>query len=153
MNFKFAIFRVPNYATKDASQLAEAVTAPAALQPISLTDAFAASIQGGAALAELGLVYTQMNNAFVVNLRAALNSGNLVQAGILLQIAHNRLNWSDETMNAINAVLAANSLRLVDVVAREQGEEPPEQVSAADVTATLTEAGYSWDGDRWNYGI
>ncbi len=150
-NLKYAIFRVNSYASKTAEQLATALVADAALTPVRLTTAFQEAFEAGASLNELGKVYSQMNNEFVINLRDALHQGDLVQTSILIAIAVDQLQWSQATQDAVDSVLNTYTLTLVEQVANEFGEGAPESLSAADVTSALNAAGYTWNGSAWTF--
>lgn len=127
----------PNWLQTSSADLATAISTASALQGTRLTEAFQAAVAAGASLSELGACYSQMNNEFVVNLRDALHDGDLTQVSVLVAIAADQLSWSQTTINALNGIIAARSLRLVDVVAAELGETAPETVTAADVDAAL----------------
>lgn len=133
-------FRVNNWQQTSSVDLVTAITSVTALEPTRLTDAFQAAVAAGASLGELGKCYSQMNNEFVVNLRDALHDGDLTQVSVLVTIAADQLSWSQTTIDALNGIIAARSLRLVDVVAAELGETAPETVTAADVDAALGRA-------------
>lgn len=127
--------------TTSSTDIAAAITAPAALAETRLTTAFQAAVAAGADLHELGKCYSQMNNEFVVSLRDALHDGDLTQVQVLIAIAAGQLAWSAATIAALNGVIAGRLLRLVDVVARERGEIAPETVSAAEVDEALGRVG------------
>ena len=147
-----ACFRT-DYQTKTPAQLAIDIAQPVALRSLALTSAFKAAVANGASLAELGAVYRVMNNEYIANLRDALHAGDLAQTQILVAIASSDtvLNFSQATKDALQAVITANELRLVDVVATELDQPAPETVTAADVEAAMSEAGYQWNGSWWEY--
>lgn len=137
---------------KSAEALAAAITAPAGLRETRLTTAFQEAVGRGADLHELGKCYSQMNNEFVVNLRDALHDGDLVQVTVLTTIAAGQLEWSAATVQALQATIAAHTISLVERVAGQVGEEPPESIDAAVVESALGEAGFAWDGSEWGRG-
>jgi hypothetical protein len=132
-----ACYRVPDWEKLSSDELATAIVQPAALNPLTMTGAFCAAVLAGADLGELGAAYSKMNNEYVVNLRDALHHGDFNQVQVLIQIGAAVLGWSEKSLGAIQAILAANTLRLVDVVAIEKNESAPPVVSAADIEAAL----------------
>jgi hypothetical protein len=137
---KIACYRTgPDWPETTSADLATAIVQPAAIKSLRLTAAFQAAVAGGADLSELGAVYRVMTGEFITNLRDALHEGDLSQVQTLVAIAgaDSVLAWSQATKDALDAVISANRLRLIDVVAAEIGEDAPESVSAADVDAAL----------------
>jgi hypothetical protein len=129
----------PEWPQASSADLATAITELHSLSPMTLTSAFQAAVANGGVVEEYGRVYSVMNNEFVVALKTGLHNGDLLGVSFLMQIAktHSNLAFSQASKDAIDAVIAANSLRLVDVVAAEIGEDAPETVTAADVDAAL----------------
>jgi hypothetical protein len=129
-----------------AATLAAAITQPAALRPMSLMQLFTAAAQAGATVAEFSAVWQY--SEFVQRVETALTDGDLAGAQALLAVCP--VEFTPTTLGTLAAVLAANTLRLVDVVAAEQSRPgavvtAPAQIDADDVTAALTKAGYAWD--------
>jgi hypothetical protein len=139
---KIACYRTTPYWSEAASEdLATAIVQPAATSPLTLTLAFQQAIAAGAVFSELAQMWKFSH--FIEVLRAALHDGdlagvqNMIASGALMKDEAGSLIWSQATTDALNAVVANNSLRLIDVVAAELGEDAPESVSAADVDAAL----------------
>lgn len=129
-----------------AATLAAAITQPAALRPMSLMQLFTAAAQAGATVAEFSAVWQY--SEFVRRVETALTTGDLAGATALLAVCP--VQFGERTLAAIQVVLVANTLRLVDVVATEQSQlGAPESVTDSDVTAALEAAGYVWDGSEW----
>lgn len=146
-----ACFRTgSNWREKDAATLAAAIVQPAALRPMSLMSLFTHAAQAGAEVSEFSAVWQY--SEFVRRVETALTDGDLTGAYALLAVCP--VQFSQATLMILGAVLATNTLRLVDVVAREQSQPgavvtAPATVTADDVTAALEAAGYVWRRDEW----
>jgi hypothetical protein len=127
-----------------AAALAQAISQPVALRPMDRKSLFGAVLVAGGNPTELRQLYAY--SAYMNDIETALGDGDLVAAQGLLLLCP--IDLGPATQAAIGAVLAANTLRLVDVVAGETGEAAPVEIDADDVTAALTDAGYVWDGDN-----
>lgn len=133
---KIACWRASSdYAKTPSAQLAQLITAPCALKPLTLLDLFTAATQHGASIVELSKIYD--SDKLIEHAEGILLERDLAKATAILQIIALRCAWSKATIDAMTAVIAANTLRLVDVVAAELGEVAPQSVSADDVDAAL----------------
>lgn len=133
---KLACWRAgSDYASRTSEALAAALVAPCALRPLGLLGLFQAAVAGGADAAELGGLYRF--DRFIDHTEAVLASGDLAGVQALVAMAESLGGLSPATMKAIGAVIAAQTLRLVDVVAAELGVAAPATVSAAEVDEAL----------------
>lgn len=141
------VFPVNEWRDQEAQRLATAILQPVALRPMSLMDLFQLSVAQGALTVEFRSIWGY--GEFVKRTEEALQGGNLVGAVGLLQVCP--VSFSPQTLAAIQAILAANTLRVVDVAAAERREAAPVTVTTDDVIAALAAAGYQWDGLFWQY--
>ena len=130
--------------------LAMAIVQPAALRPMSLMELFRQAAVANAVVAEFAAIWQY--SEYVRRVETALQNGDLAGASALLAVCP--VQFSEKTLDALQATLAANTLRLVDVLAAEQSlpgapVTAPEGITDSDVTAALNEAGYTWDGEVW----
>lgn len=133
---KIACYRTgPDWPQQTSADLATAIVQPAALTGMRLLTFFQQIIAAGGVQAELAPLYER--GQFIVNLEENLTNGDLAGVQTLASLAADLVTMSETTTDAIDAVIAANSLRLVDVVAMELGETAPETVSEADVDEAL----------------
>lgn len=146
------ITNVAGWRTTTASDLTDALNAPAALKRMTLTAFFQAAVAAGADPTELAHLWAY--DQYVQRAATALWEGDLagMQALIATMPPQAKAEMSQETLDAITATVAANTLRAVDVHWPEDSEEdPPAEVTEQDVSGWLTAAGYTWSGDEWVY--
>ncbi len=134
----------------DAATLAAEANTPASIRKMELKDLFAAII-GAADEADRATVAGQLRplmkeKATVDMVVASITNGDLVGLQSILMLLAG--DFTAPTQAAINAVVAANTLTAAQVHAGED-EEIPDPVTAEWVTATLTAAGYTWNGTAW----
>jgi len=122
-----------NYAARTSDDLVAAILAPAALKELSLLQLFTMAVQAGAEAAEFRAIWQYQE--YVRRVEEALARGDLAATRALLTVCP--VPFSEKTLAALNTVIAANTLRLIDVVAAELGQNAPATVSAADVDAAL----------------
>lgn len=146
MNILNAIWRASSdWRSLDAATLATAVVQPAALRPMSLMDLFQQAAAANATVTEFAAIWQY--SEYVRRVETALQGGDLAGAMALLAVCP--VQFSEKTVDGLQATLAANTLRLVDAVAAEQATVAPVAVTADDVTAALNEIGYQWNGGEW----
>lgn len=141
----FRAYPANEWRTVPAEPLAATTVQPAALRPMDRKTLFGAVVQAGGAVSDLRQLYGYA--AYMDDVETALREGDLVAAHGLVALCP--VDLGPATQAAIAAVLAANTLRAIDVVAAEQRSTAPAQVTTEDVTAALGEAGYTWDGTHW----
>lgn len=141
------VYPANEWRTIPAGLLAQAVTQPVALKPMGLMGLFAGAQVAGADVSEFRAVWQY--SEFVRRVEDALSTGNLAGAHGLLAVCP--VEFTGDTLRALQTVLATNTLRAIDTVALERRETPPETVDAFAVTAALEAAGYTWDGSAWGY--
>ncbi len=122
-----------NYASCTSADLAAAISAPSALKPLSLLQFFTAAVSLGADPTEFRAIWQYQE--FVRRAEESLVNGDLLAVQTLLAICP--LSFSAKALAALNAVITANVLRLVDVVAAELQLAAPATVSATDVAVAL----------------
>jgi hypothetical protein len=86
-------------------------------------------------------------SAYMQDVEAALNDGDLAAAQGLLLLCP--VDLPAQTQQIIAGVLAAATLRAIDVVAAEIGQQAPAQVDATAVASALNAAGWAWNGQTW----
>lgn len=144
---KIACWRIGSWEAISSEELAARITAAWTVpEGLTLDDVFTA-IVGAAAEQNRETVKDEMAQLwkygeFLRGAKNNLESRNLVGLATMLdaagRIKENGTNiWSEVTINAASAALATMSLRLIDVVAAERGEEPPETVTSVEVVAAL----------------
>lgn len=135
MVIEIACYRVTNWAATSSADLATAVVQPAALSSMRLLSFFQQIVAAGGDQTELAPLYDR--SQFIIHLEENLMNGDLAGVQTLASLAADLVTMDQATIDAIEAVIAANSLRLVDVVATELGETAPETVSEAEVDEAL----------------
>jgi hypothetical protein len=151
MNILNAIWRVSSlWRSLNAEILAASIVQPVALRPMSLMGLFTTAAGAGATVAEFSAVWQY--SEYVQRVETALQSGDLAGAQALLTVCP--VQFGQATLVALQTVLAANTLRLVDVVAAEQSRPgavvtAPAEIDADDVTEALETAGYVWSSSEW----
>ena len=133
-----------------AATLAAAIVQPVALRPMALMTLFTHATAAGADVTEFRDIWQYAE--YVQRVEHALTDGDL--AGALAMLIVCPVQFGQATLAALQAVLAANTLRLVDTVAAEQSQlgavvTAPVTVTADDVTAALKAAGYVWSSGEW----
>lgn len=147
---RYSCWCMSTWPQTDATTLATASVQPAALCQMSLMDLFQQAAAQGAVVSEFASIWQY--SEFVQRVETSLQSGDLAGAQALLAVCP--IQFGGATLAALGGVLAANTLRLVDVVAAGQSQPgavvtAPAKVTPEDVTAALNEAGYTWDGTEW----
>lgn len=137
----------PEWPSTSSADLSSAITEDRRLKSLSILEFFQAIIAAGGIQAELAPLYEYQK--LIEHLERSLANGDLPAVQVCVGLAGDLESLSQATTDAIDAVIAANSLSLVDVVAEELGEDAPETVTAADVTTTMNDAGYTWNETRW----
>ncbi len=90
---------------------------------------------------------------FVRRVESAMQEGD--DKALSALIATIPVDLSPATMRAVQSVIQANMLRLIDVVWPEMDErgepvpDPPREVTAGMVEKALMDAGFRWDGTQW----
>lgn len=136
--------------TGDAATLAAEANTPTSLRPMTLEQFFGAVAQAGGDTEKLGELWEVSGGRWVDRAEGALSIGNLTGIQGLLGTlpAGAKAAVGAETLGVIQAVLGAATL-----TAGQANWDPEDGAvptfDAAWVTATLTEAGYSWDGSAW----
>lgn len=141
----YRTFPANQWIVRPADALAAAISQPAAVRPMERKTLFGAVAQAGGDLAAIRQLYGY--DAYMRDVDTALQDGDLAAAQGLLLLCP--VDLPAGTQAIIAGVLAANTLRAVDVVAIEMGQQAPAQVDAAMVTAALGAAGWVWSGGRW----
>lgn len=136
----------------NSSSLAVELMKPATLRRMSLIDLFRYATGAGADPTEFRSLWAY--GEFVQRMESALQDGDL--AGVQALLATMPVDLTAGTLAAVQQVVAENTLSRLranwpDVVdaAGNPAPDPPDVVDAAWVDATLTAAGYSWDGSQW----
>lgn len=139
---QIACWRIDSWEQMSSADLAAAVIAPYQMQRMELAVFFALLIENGAARSELASLYN--HKRFVDDLEwqlrhpdGSIGTGNYAAIMMLVGLAEDLVQMSQATVDAIMAVVAGSTKRLVDVVAEEIGESPPAEVSEADIEAAL----------------
>lgn len=148
---KFVIFRQSNeWRTITAQQIADGMSTDAAINPMSLVEFFGAIVQAGGDAEKLGELWDVAGGRFADRAETALMAGNLSGIGGLLATipAATKTALGAETLTAINTVIAANTISAGALYWNEEDGDMPE-FTADWVTATLTDAGYTWNGSQW----
>ena len=137
-----AILQITHWYNKTAADIATALSTPATLQPMTLQKFFFAVSQSSGLPEKLGELWGIGGGRFVDRTEAALEKGDLrgVQGYLATIPGAGRTGVGNPTLNAINTVIAANTLNAggtqVDFTAQA-------------VTDELTAAGYSWTNGEW----
>ena len=133
MLIKIACFRCTDYAKRASADLAAAITAAHSLKPLSLLQLIQQVQAAGGDAQEFRAIWQYQE--YVRRAEEAFTAGDLaaVQALLLMcPIAFTML-----TQKALQTVLTANTLRLVDLIAAELDQTAPAKVTSADINAAL----------------
>ena len=122
-----------NYASCSSANLAAAITAAHSLKPLSLLQLIQQVQAAGGDAQEFRAIWQYQE--YVRRTEEALAAGDLAAVQALLLICP--VEFSAAMQKALQQVIAANTLRLVDVVAAEMLQAAPVTVTAADVNAAL----------------
>ncbi len=149
-----SIYNLPSWADNrsgDAATLATEANTPASFRHMELKDLFGAII-GAANPADRATVAGQLRplmkeKATVDMVVASITDGDLVGLQSILMLL--AADFTAPTQAAINAVVAANTIKAGALNWNEDDGEMPDPFTAEWVTATLTDAGYSWNGTQW----
>jgi hypothetical protein len=123
-----------NYASCSSANLATAITAAHSLKPLSLLQLIQQVSAAGGDAREFRALWQYQE--YVRRAEEDLRVGNLAAVQTLLLVCP--VEFSAKTQAALQGVIAANTLRLVDVVAAELGQAAPAKVTSADVNAALS---------------
>lgn len=148
---KFVIFRQSNeWRTITAQQIADGMSTDAAINPMSLVEFFGAIVQAGGDAEKLGELWNVAGGRFADRAETALSAGDLAAiSGLVATIpAASKAAIGTETMTAIQTVIGANTISAGAKFWNEEDGEIP-TFDATWVEATLTEAGYVWNGSAW----
>ena len=154
MSASNVIYNLPSWADNrsgDAATLATEANTPASFRTMELKDLFGAIIFA-ADEADRGTVAGELRplmkeSATVDMVVSSITNGDLVGIQAILML----LSWdfTAPTKAAINAVVVVNTITAGQANWNEDDCECPDPFTAEWVTATLTDAGYSWNGTQW----
>ncbi len=135
----------------DAATLAAEANTPASIRHMELKTFFGAII-GAADEADRGTVAGELRplmkeKATVDMVVSSITNGDLVGLQAILMLLSG--DFAAPTQAAINAVVEANTITAGALNWNEDDGECPAEFTAEWVTATLTEAGYTWTGTTW----
>jgi hypothetical protein len=130
-----AVYKTDSYHNQTSAALAAAITAPYRLKKLSLLQLIQQVQAAGGGDAQEFRAFWQYQE-YVCRAEEAFAAGDLADVQALLLMCP--IAFTAATQTALQTVIAANTLRLVDVVAAETGSDPaPTTVTAADVDAAL----------------
>ncbi len=137
--------------TMTGPEIADGMNTPASIRTMELKDLFAAII-GAADPADRATVAGELRplmkeSATVDMVVSSITSGDLVGLQSILMLL--AADFTALTQAAINEVVAANTITAGAMHWNEDDGEMPDPFTAEWVTATLTDAGYSWNGTAW----
>jgi hypothetical protein len=141
----YRVFPANQWRAMPAEALAAAITQPAALRQMDRKTLFGAVVQSGGDVAALRQLYGY--SAYMQDVETALQHGDLAAAQGLLLLCP--VDLPAATQAIVAGVLAANTLRAIDVVAVAQNQQVPAQIDAAAVAVALNGDGWTWDGQAW----
>lgn len=131
---KIACYRTgSNYAARTSTDLVAAITTPYSLKPLSLLQLIQAVQLAGGDAGEFRAIWQFQE--YVQRAEVAFGAGELAAVQALLLVCP--VAFSARTLAAINTVITANTLRLMDLVAAELELTAPATVTAADVAVAL----------------
>ena len=148
------IYNLPSWQDNrsgDAATLATEANTPASIRKMELKDLFAAIITA-ANPADRATVAGQLRplmkeKATVDMVVSSITNGDLVGLQAILTLLAG--DFTAPTNVAINAVVEANTIKAGAMYWNEEDGECPDPFTAEWVNATLTDAGYSWNGTQW----
>ncbi len=145
------VYGANEWRTMTGAEIAGGMNTPAAIRTMELKDLFAAII-GAAAEADRATVAGQLRplmkeKATVDMVVASITNGDLVGLQSILMLLAG--DFTAPTQAAINAVVAANTITAGAMFWNEDDGEMPDPFTAEWVAATLTAAGYTWNGTAW----
>jgi len=143
------IYNLPSWAngrTGDAATLATEANTPAAIKPVTLLVFLALALAAGADPAELDKLGEKWGGDYIKRAERTLEDGDLAGLNGLMTMA---VGIAAETKAALQSVIDDLTLTAGQANWNDEDGDPPAEFTAEWVTATLTEAGYTWDGSAW----
>jgi hypothetical protein len=128
-----ACYRVKNYASCANTTLAAAITAAHSLKPLSLLQLIQQVQAAGGDAQEFRAIWQYQE--YVRRAEEAFTAGDLAAVQALLLTCP--IEFTAATQKALQTVIAANTLRLVDLIAAELDQTAPAKVTSADINAAL----------------
>lgn len=147
----FRVYGAGQWATMTSAEIADGMNQPAAIRRMELKELFGAII-GAAAEADRATVAGELRplmkeSATVDMVVSSITNGDLVGLQSILMLL--AADFTAPTQAAINAVVADNTITAGALNWNEEDGEMPDPFTAEWVTATLTDAGYTWTGTQW----
>ena len=148
------IYNLPSWADNrsgDAATLATEANTPASIRKMELKTFFGAIITA-ANPADRATVAGELRplmkeSAAVDMVVSSITNGDLVGLQSILMLL--AADFTAPTQAAINAVVAANTITAGALNWNDEDGECPDPFTADWVNATLTQAGYVWNGTQW----
>lgn len=134
-----------------AAGLATGVNRAASFTPYrNYTEFRNEALTNGANRSELAKLYR--NAAFLGVLRDVLESGDIERITAIREDFGDIDEYQDmavATKQVLSSTLSARELSWLAVTAADLGEDVPQNVNGAAVTAALNAAGWTWNGNAW----
>ncbi len=145
------VYGANEWRTMTGAEIADGMNTPAAIRTMELKDLFGAII-GAADTADRATVAGELRplmkeKATVDMVVSSITNGDLVGLQAILMLLAG--DFTAPTQAAINAVVAANTITAGAKFWNDEDGEIPDPFTAEWVTATLTAAGYTWNGTAW----
>ena len=147
----YRVYGANEWRTMTAQEITDGMNQPASIRKMELKNLFAAII-GAADEADRGTVAGELRplmkeKATVDMVVTSISTGDLVGLQSILMLLAG--DFTAPTQAAINAVVAANTITAGALNWNEDDGECPDPFTADWVNATLTQAGYVWNGTQW----
>ena len=145
------VYGANEWRTMTAQEITDGMNQPAAIRTMELKDLFAAIITA-ANPADRATVAGELRplmkeSATVDMVVSSITNGDLVGLQSILMLL--AADFTAPTNVAINAVVAANTITAGALNWNDEDGECPDPFTADWVNATLTQAGYVWNGTQW----
>ncbi len=145
------IFIMDEWRTMTGAEIADGMNQSASIRKMELKDLFGAIIfaadEADRATVAGELRPLMKEKATVDMVVSSITNGDLVGLQAILMLLAG--DFAAPTQAAINAVVEANTITAGALNWNEDDGECPAEFTAEWVTATLTEAGYTWTGTTW----
>ena len=130
----------------DSNALAAELSAKTHFPTISLLSAFGLALEAGADPVELDKLGEKWGGDYIKRLERLLGEGDLAGLNGILLMA---VGIAAETKAALQSVVGDLAMTAGEAKWNPSDGDPPNEFTAEWVTATLTEAGYTWNGTAW----
>ena len=142
----YQVYGAGEWRTMTGAEIADGMNTPAAITPVTLLVFLGLALAAGADPAELDKLGEKWGGDYIKRAERTLEDGDLAGLNGLMTMA---VGIAAESKAALQGVIDDLALTAGQANWNDEDGDPPAEFTAEWVTATLTEAGYTWDGSAW----